>query len=129
MDDAEYRRYALINLPHARTVAARVERTLEVLGAFREAGNGHAAPLREVLALLIRELAPFEEDPAAEQAILAADAVAVRARALVEALVAGNARSDRLGQHIRNLFECLGLGEEGALLALQCGERPDSPLR
>ena len=36
---------------------------------------------------------------------------------------------DRLGQHVRNLFECMGLPEEGALLALECGERPDSPLR
>jgi hypothetical protein len=30
---------------------------------------------------------------------------------------------------VRNLFECLGLPEEGAEQSLLCGERPDSPLR
>jgi hypothetical protein len=38
-------------------------------------------------------------------------------------------RGERLGQYVRNLFECLGLAEEGALHSLPCGERPDSPLR
>lgn len=129
MDDAEYRRYAFINLPHARTVAARIERSLEALGAFGEAGNGHAAPLRKAWTRLHKELLPFEEDPAAEEALRAADAAAVLARALVDAIVGGPARGDRLGQHVRNLFECLGLAEEGALLSLQCGENPDSPMR
>jgi hypothetical protein len=30
---------------------------------------------------------------------------------------------------VRNLFECLGLAEEGTLLSMQCGESPDSPMR
>jgi hypothetical protein len=30
---------------------------------------------------------------------------------------------------VRNLFECLGLAEEGLVLSVKCGERPDSPLR
>jgi hypothetical protein len=30
---------------------------------------------------------------------------------------------------VRNLFECLGLAEEGAEASLKCGERPNSPLR
>jgi len=38
-------------------------------------------------------------------------------------------QGDRLGQSVRNLFECLGLAEEGAELSLRCGERPDSLLR
>ena len=129
MDDAAYRRYTLINLPHARTVATRIERSLEALGAFAETGNGHAAPLREALHRLNKALEPFDEDPPAEEALAAADAAAVHARALVDAIIAGPARSDRLGQHVRNLFECLGLAEEGALLSLQCGEEPDSPMR
>jgi len=129
VDDAAYRRYAFINLPHARTVAARIERSLEALSAFGEAGDGHAAPLRDAWARLNRELEPFEEDPPAEEALLAADAAAALARALVDEIVASPARGDRLGQHVRNLFECLGLAEEGALLSLQCGESPDSPMR
>jgi len=47
----------------------------------------------------------------------------------VDAIVETTARGDRLGQLVRNFFECLGLAEEGAQLALRCGERPDSPLR
>lgn len=129
MDDAAYRRYTFINLPHARTVTARIERSLEALGAFGERGNGHAAPLREVLRELGNALEPFDEDPPAQEALQAADAAAVKARALVDQILAGSARSDRLGQHVRNLFECLGLAEEGALLSMQCGESPDSPMR
>jgi hypothetical protein len=48
---------------------------------------------------------------------------------LVEAILATPARGDRLGLHVRNLFECLGLPGEGAALALRCGESADSPLR
>ncbi len=129
MDDAAYRRYTSVNLPHARTVAARIERSLEVLGAFGETGNGHAATLRETWTRLIKVLEPFDEDPPAEEALAAADAAAVQARALVDEIIARGARGDRLGQHVRNLFECLGLPEEGALLSLQCGEGPDSPMR
>ena len=33
---------------------------------------------------------------------------------------------DRLGECIRNLFECLELGAEGAVLSLRAGENPDS---
>jgi len=129
VDDEAYRRYAQINLPHARTIVTRISRTADALGAFGETGNGHGAPLEQALTDLEGMLEPYEEDPPAEEAVRAADDVAVRARALVDALVASNARSDRLGQHVRNLFECLGLAEEGAMLSLQCGERSDSPLR
>ena len=60
---------------------------------------------------------------------LAAGQAAALARALVAAILATPVRGDRLGQHVRNLFECLGLAEEGARQSLLCGERPDSPLR
>jgi hypothetical protein len=129
MRDEDYRRWVRINLPHARTVLQRIGRTLEVLGAFAGTGNGHAAPLLAAFDALEQELRGFDADPPPEEALRAADHVADRARALVEAILATPARSDRLGQHVRNLFECLGLAEEGAELSLRCGERPDSPLR
>lgn len=128
MDEAS-RRYAHINLPHARTVAGRVERTLEALGAFGENGNLAASHLRQAMAALDRVLAPFDDDPGVAEAIEAADWAADRGRGLVESIVAARVSSDRLGQHVRNLFECLGLAEEGAELSLRCGERPDSPMR
>jgi hypothetical protein len=127
--EEDYRRYVQINLPHARTIVQRVGRTLEVLGGFGEAGNGGAVALHAAFEGLEGALREFDDDPRADVAIAVADAVAVRARALVDAVLATSCRSDRLGQHVRNLFECLGLAEEGAQLSLKCGERADSPLR
>jgi len=74
-------------------------------------------------------LADFDEDPPMDAAVAAADSVAKRARAVVEAILETPARNDRLGQHVRNLFECLGLAEEGRTLSLLCGERPETALR
>lgn len=129
MNDEDYRRYVRINLPHARTIVGRIGRTLEALGAFGEAADGGAIALHGAFDALEPFLRRFQEDPPAEEALAAADAAAGRARALVAAILGTSARSDRLGQHVRNLFECLGLAEEGAALSLRCGERPDSPLR
>lgn len=124
-----YERYVNINLPHSRTVIQRIGRTLEFLGAFREATNGGANALHAAFEALEEDAAPFDDDPALEAAIAAADLLAGRARTVVAAILETPVRSDRLGQHVRNLFECLGLAAEGAELSLRCGERPDSPLR
>jgi hypothetical protein len=129
MSEADYDRYVRINLPHARTIVARIGRSLEAHGTFGEAGNGGAFELYERYQALERELRDFDDDPALPAAIAAADSAAARARSLVEAILTTPTRSDRLGQNVRNLFECLGLAEEGAALSLRCGERPDSPLR
>lgn len=129
MSDDAYRRYVRINLPHARTIVSRIGRSLEALGAFGEAGNGGALSLHQAFEALERDAQPFDEDPPEKEAIGAADALAARGRELVAAIVDTTARGDRLGQLVRNLFECLGLPEEGAELAVRCGERPDSPLR
>lgn len=127
--DQAYARYVQINLPHARTVIRRLGGALEALGAFGEDGNRGALELQAALGALEEVAGPYDEDPAFEAALRAADAVAEQARVLVRAILASSARSDRLGQHVRNLFECLGLPEEGARLSLACGERPDSLLR
>ena len=129
MSDEAYRRYAWINLPHARTVLERIGRSLEALGAFGESGNGGSSRLRARYAILEAELRPHDEDPALQEAIEAADTAASLGRNLVSAIIEKGRFSDRLGQCVRNLFECLGLPEEGARLSLECGERPDSPLR
>ena len=129
MSDDAYRRYVRINLPHARTIVARIGHSLEALGAFGEAGNGGAMALHDAFETLARQAQVFDEDPPEKEAILAADALAAHGRVLVAAIVETTARGDRLGQLVRNFFECLGLAEEGAQLALRCGERPDSPLR
>lgn len=128
-DDEGYRRYVQINLSHARTIVSRIGRSLDALGAFGEQGNGGALTLHAAFGSLAAEVEEFDEDPAFERAIEAADAVAVRGRALVEAILETACRGDRLGQSVRNLFECLGLPEEGAALSVLCGESADSPLR
>jgi len=129
MSDESYRRYVNVNLPHARTIVSRLGRTLEALGAFGEAGEPDDPALGAALDDLEGAVQGFDEDPPFEEALRAADAVAERGRALVDALLKTPFRSDRLGQIVRNLFECTGLPQEGADLALLCGERPDSPLR
>jgi hypothetical protein len=128
-DNDKYRRYVNINLPHARTIVARIGRSLEALGAFGETSNGGAQGLREAFERLEQAVEPFVEDPAQDAALQAADEVADLARALVAAILDTPTRGDRLGQHVRNLFEVLGLDEEGASLSLRCGERADSPMR
>ena len=127
MDDREYECYVRINLPHARTIVLRIGRTLVAQGALPDEGAG--GELHEALSALEETLRDFDEDPAAETALPAADAAAAAGRRLVDAILESSWRSDRLGQHVRNLFECLGVPDEGAALSLQCGERPDSPLR
>ncbi len=129
MNEHDHQRWARLNLPHARTIVQRIGRSLEALGAFGEAGNGHAAPLAAAFDDVEQRLRGFDEDPPPEEALPAADEAAALARALVAAILATPIRGDRLGQHVRNLFECLGLPEEGAEQSLLCGEKPDSPLR
>jgi hypothetical protein len=125
VEDEAYARYVAINLPHARTIVSRIGRTLEAMGA----PGDEADPLRGPLEELERELQDYEEDPPAREALLAADAAANRGRFFVAALLQTSFRGDRLGRHVRNLFECLGLAHEGATLSLECGEDPSSLLR
>ena len=126
MEQPQHRRYHFINLPHANTILNRIVRWL---GSQEDPARLGATPLPDLLAELDRCLRSYVEDPPEEIAVPAADAAAAVARLLVEEIEQVGYRGDRLGQCIRNLFECLGLPEEGAELSLRCGERPDSPLR
>jgi hypothetical protein len=127
--DEDYRRYVNVNLPHARTIVHRIGRSLEALGGLGEPIDAGAPPLMRALDALEEEARPHDDDPPIQEALAAADRIAACARALVSAIVETPLRGDRLGQHVRNLFECLGLAEEGAVRSLECGELPDSPLR
>ena len=118
-------RYAFINLPHAHTILSRLVQRL----SSQQEPPFEETPVPDLLAELDRRLRPYVEDPPAEEAVRAADAVALVARQLVAEIESAGYRGDRLGQCVRNLFECLGLAEEGAELSLRCGEPPDSLLR
>ena len=115
-----------INLPHALTVLGRVAYHLQ-----RRAQPALLEQTRagEIIAALEQVLAPYVADPPPETAQRVAEKAAAQARLLVEECVRSGYQSDRIGQCIRNLFECLGRAEESVELSLKCGERPDSPLR
>ena len=117
---------AFINLPHALTIVGRLVYYLEKRS---EPTPIEETQVLETLAALDAILRPHSTDPPESTALKVARNAAVPARTLVDEIVRAGYRGDRLEQCVRNLFECLGLGEEGAELSLRVGERPDSPLR
>lgn len=120
-------RAAWINLPHARTVAERIDRQLEILRVLD--GEGSKRLNRAVIAVRA-SLEPWSEDADPETAAASADPIVELAREMVRAIVEDErARGDKLGQCVRNLFECLGLPNEGRRVSLACGENPDSLMR
>lgn len=120
-------RAAWINLPHARTIAERIERQLEILRVLEgDAGK----PLNAAVLVLRNQLEPWVEDADPSESAASADPIVEVSRTLVKAIVDDErARGDRLGQCVRNLFECLGLPNEGRRVSLACGEDPDSLMR
>ncbi|MBI5367119.1 MAG: hypothetical protein HZA54_08790 [Planctomycetes bacterium] len=122
-----------LNLSHAATVAGRIVYHLDRVSGSRPPGDSDPrADLGARCTDLRRLLEPYvgaELLPPAEEAQrVANDAVAV-ARALVDGIERHGVGDDRLGQAVRNLFECLGYGAEGATQSLRAGENPDSLLR
>ncbi len=114
-----------INLPHAQTIIDRIARWME--RQHSPAADTTAVPT--LLSDLDKLLRPYALDPPWTEAVKAADQAATVARRLVDEIVKTGYRDDRLGQCVRNLFECLGFAAEGAELSLLCGERPDSLMR
>lgn len=125
MTHPAFERYTFINLPHAQTIVSRIVRWMDA----QKAPPAEETALPELLAELDRLLRPYPEDPREAEAIQVADEGAAIGRRLVEEIEKVGYRGDRLGQCVRNLFECFGLPGEGAELSLRCGERLDSPLR
>lgn len=115
-----------LNLPHALTIVGRLALYLE---PRREPVPVEETQVREHIEALYELLGPYSEDPPAEVALRVAAQAAEGARRLAGEIARAGYTSDRIGQCVRNLFECLGLAAEGAALSLTCGERPDSPLR
>ncbi|HYF51932.1 MAG TPA: hypothetical protein VEJ63_21165, partial [Planctomycetota bacterium] len=103
-----------LNLPHAATIASRL---IYHLQRREQAGKNVAAALtfaRE----LADELIPYRmsgENPAEDEAKVVVAKVAELARKMVDEVERHDAGDDRLGQAVRNLFECLELGQEGTI--------------
>lgn len=115
-----------LDLPHAGRIA---ERILTLLEAHLEELELDAPDLMDAAERLSGALFRFvdeDENPPEREAAAARDRAADLARKLVDELEATHIAGDRLGQLVRNLFECLELGEEGAQISLRAGENPNS---
>lgn len=113
-----------LDLPHAGTVALRILRHLS-----RHAEAGEAFERAHALSELLEPYRTAGENPAADEAEAVAATAAQLARELVSHVEMHSLRDDRLGQLVRNVFECLELGAEGAEISLRAGEDPASPMR
>ena len=113
-----------LDLPHAARIADRiliiVQRHAEEKGVSAE----EAVDAAERLWSLLFRYSGEDDNPAGAMEIR--DEAAKIGRQIVDGVVAANITSDRLGQLVRNLFECLELGEEGAEISLRAGENPNS---
>lgn len=111
-----------LNLPHAGRIARRILMLLP-----HEDSSGDS--LRNTALSLETLLAPYldlDENPGGTLATRVRDQAAVLGRKLVDQIESNQAGHDRLGQCVRNLFECLELGQEGAIISLRAGEDPKS---
>lgn len=113
-----------LDLPHAGRIADRililVEKHAEELGIDAP----DVIAFAEQLWHLLFKYTSDEDNP--PDAMRIRDEAAITGRQLVDHMVSAQLVSDRLGQLVRNLFECLELGEEGASISLRAGENPNS---
>lgn len=119
-----------LDLPHAGTICWRLD---TLLGQAEGASASQKAPMMDTIYALRGLLEPFREEgenPGTEEECAAAvTAAAGLGRTLVDHIERLGLGGDRIGQCVRNLFECLELGEEGMSLSLRAGENPRSALR
>jgi hypothetical protein len=115
-----------LDLPHAGRLADRILTLLE------RHSEENAIEADEVLATagkmagMLFRYSAIDENPAPEEAERTRQEAALLCRQLVDQMVAAGIRGDRLGQLVRNYFECLEFGAEGAEISLRAGENPNS---
>ena len=115
-----------LDLPHAGRIADRI---LSLLERHTDEQGLDAPDLLETaerLSNLLYRYTDAEENPKGGEAERVRAEAAALGRHLVDLLELAEIRGDRLGQFVRNLFECLALGEEGAAISLRAGEDPSS---
>ena len=115
-----------LDLPHAGRLAGRILRLLEKHCEELDVDAPEVIDVAEQLDAALFKYVATEENPEGEEASEARTRAAELARLLVDKLEAAPVTGDRLGQYVRNLFECLELGEEGAAISLRAGENPQS---
>ena len=115
-----------LNLPHAGRIARRILLLVPDLprakGVSLDAVSSAAVKLEGLLAPFLE----MEDNPPALIATRVRQEAAALGRKLVDEIEVAGVGHDRLGQCVRNLFECLELGREGAAISLRAGEDPKS---
>ena len=115
-----------LNLPHACRIAQRIRQITENRGV----GNPAYHELKQTVETLEALLLPFghadDAEETAPEPVATAENAARLGRALARQIADLHLDDDRLGQCVRNLFECLHKGREGAQLGLVAGENPAS---
>jgi hypothetical protein len=118
-----------LNLQHAATIARRLVYHLDRLQKLKGVKLETALSRAESIGEMLFPFHILEQNPGPEELRVLIDGVAALAREMVDEVERADAGDDRFGQAVRNLFECLALGEEGACISLRAGENPDSALR
>jgi hypothetical protein len=115
-----------LNLPHAGRIAHRIVRVL--YARFDDESPEAVNAMRVALALaeLLDPWLDLDENPPGEFSLQIRDKAASLGRRLVDHIERGGLGGDRLGECVRNLFECFELGREGAQISLRAGENPAS---
>ena len=113
-----------LDIPHAGRIA---DRLLALIGRYSEELNVEAPEVMETAEKMWSLLFRFTgEDDNPREALRIRDEAAILGRQLVDQMETAHIAGDRLGQLVRNYFECLELGAEGAEISLRAGENPRS---
>lgn len=113
-----------LDIPHAGRIADRLLTLVERYVEERSVDGAAAIESAERIWSLLFRYTGEDDNPA--DATRIRDEAAALGRQLVDQMEQAHIASDRLGQLVRNYFECLELGEEGASISLRAGEDPRS---
>jgi hypothetical protein len=117
-----------LNLPHAGRVARRILIHLPELEPPTEALIKAQRLTIEIVEML-EPCTDLDENPSPAASRKLRERVSTAGRLLVAHIEDGHLGNDRVGQCVRNFFECLELGQEGADISLRAGENPASMQR
>jgi hypothetical protein len=115
-----------LNLPHAGRIARRILLLVPESTDRRDAESVSLLVTAAKLEALLTPYLELDDNPPALIAARVRNEAATLGRRLVDEIEQAQAGHDRLGQCVRNLFECLELGREGATISLRAGEDPKS---
>ena len=115
-----------LDLPHAGRMADRILNLLERHTTDNAIEADAVLETAEAMSNLLFRYSANDENPEGEEGQRVREEAAQLGRQLVDELERASIAGDRLGQFIRNYFECLELGEEGSRISLRAGENPSS---